>query len=380
MPHSKQRYLFIDLLRFLAVVFMIQGHTFEALLDLHLRTHTLFFVHDFFHGFIAPMFLFASGVAFGISTFKKWEDHIRPSRHMARRFGKFAGLLVIGYALHLPFFSLQKILTEATPTEIAAWLQVDALHCIAITMLLLQTAVFLFKDERKFIYFVAGMAAVIIAISPVLWSIDVKGSLPLWLASYVNMQNNSWFPLFPWSAYIFCGVIFASIFITAKEHHHAVNLMQRSVVIGLAVMAAMFLLLNVPIGLYPPHDVWKANPVIVFARLGFVAVVTSGVFFAEHAVTIPSKIPQMMGRESLFIYIVHLIIIYGSAMNRGLQQFIRPTLSVLEASAVFLVVLTTISFFTYGWYTFKRTYIASALTAKVLLAAVLLILFILRPY
>ncbi|MCK9410584.1 MAG: DUF1624 domain-containing protein, partial [Bacteroidetes bacterium] len=260
MHHSKQRYLFIDLLRFLAVVFMIQGHTFDALLDFSLRKNTLFFVHDFFHGFIAPMFLFASGVAFGISTFKKWEEHITPTKHVARRFGKFIGLLIIGYALHLPFFSLQKILTEATPKEIAAWLQVDALHCLAVSMLVLQTAVFLLKDEKKFIYFAGVLAAVVIAVAPFTWGMNVKETLPLWLGSYVNMQNSSWFPLFPWSAYIFCGVIFASVFINAKEHHHAVNLMQRSVVIGLMVMAAMFLLLNVPLNVYPAHDVWKANP------------------------------------------------------------------------------------------------------------------------
>jgi uncharacterized membrane protein len=380
MPHSKQRYLFIDLLRFLAVFFMIQGHTFDALLDLGLRTHTLFFVHDFFHGFIAPMFLFASGVAFGISTFKRWDEHIIPGRRIAKRFGKFAGLLVIGYVLHLPFFSLTKVLTEATAAELAAWQQVDALHCIAISMLVLQSAVFLLKDERRFVLFAGSVAAVVIFTAPVLWNLPLKEELPLWFASYLNMQNSSWFPLFPWSAYIFCGVVYASFFIRAKEHHQATVFMQRSVVYGLVVMAVMFILVNIPVGFYPPHDVWKANPLIVFARMGFVAVVIAGIFFAEHSVTIPSRIPLMMGRESLFIYIIHLIIIYGSALNKGLQQIIRPTLNVLEASAVFLAVLAVISLFTYGWYTFKRRYNIAGLTVKILLVLTLIITFILRPY
>ncbi|NUN68962.1 MAG: DUF1624 domain-containing protein [Bacteroidetes bacterium] len=380
MPHSKQRYLFIDLLRFLAVIFMIQGHTFDALLDFGLRTHTLFFVHDFFHGFIAPMFLFASGVAFGISTFKRWEEHIVPGERMRKRFGKFAGLLVIGYTLHLPFFSLTKVLTEATPAELAAWLQVDALHCIAVTMLVLQSAVFLLKDERKFVLFTAILAAVIIFLAPVLWSLPLSDRLPLWFASYLNMQNSSWFPLFPWSAYILCGVIYASVFIRAKEHHQAARFMQRSVAYGLAIMAVMFILVNIPMGIYPSHDVWKANPLIVFARMGFVAVVIAGVFFAEHSVTIPSRIPQMMGRESLFIYIIHLVIIYGSALNKGLQQIIGPVLNVLEASSVFIAVLAVISLFTYGWYTFKLRYKTAGLTVKVLLVVALIVTFFLRPY
>ncbi|MFZ4618978.1 MAG: heparan-alpha-glucosaminide N-acetyltransferase domain-containing protein [Bacteroidota bacterium] len=380
MPHSKQRYLFIDLLRFLAVVFMIQGHTFDALLDFDLRSDTLFYAHDFFHGFIAPMFLFASGVAFGISTFKKWEDHRVFSGHARRRYGKFAGLILIGYALHLPYFSLTKILKEGTPVDFAVWLQVDALHCIAVTMLILQTAVLILKEEKRFFLFTASLSVVIILLSPIIWSIDLNGSLPLWLVSYINVGNNSWFPLFPWSAYILCGVVFAYIFLNAKEHHHAVILMQRTVTIGLLLMITSFIFLNIPFHLYPPHDVWKVNPLIILARLGFVMLATSGVFFAEHTYKIRSKIPQIMGRESLFIYIIHLIILYGSVMNKGLQQIILPTLSVVQSSVAFIIVFIALSSFTYGWYQLKKQYPRSALYVRVAVAATFIILFLIRPY
>jgi len=380
MLHSKQRYLFIDLLRFLAVVFMVQGHTFDALLDYDLRSTTLFFAHDFFHGFIAPMFLFASGVAFGISTMKKWEEHTAPTRHVARRYGKFFGLIVIGYALHLPFFSLTKIVREATASEIAMWLQVDALHCIAVTMLILQSAVFILKDEKKFIRFTAVLAVFVIFLSPIVWSLDLVNSLPLWLASYLNAGNNSWFPLFPWSAYTLCGVIFASIFLNAKEHYHAVRLMQNTVSFGIVTLIVSFIAVNLPTNVYPLHDVWKVNPLIIFARLGFVLLVTSAVFFVEHSFKITSKIPQIIGRESLFIYVLHLIILYGSVMNKGLQQLVLPTLSVVEASAAFFIIFIGIASFTYGWYRLKKEYARVAMIARIILAATFILLFLIRPY
>ncbi len=380
MAHSKQRYLFIDLLRFVAVVFMIQGHTFDALLSFDLRSTTLFFAHDFFHGFIAPMFLFASGVAFGISTFKKWEEHVAPTRHVARRYGKFLGLIVIGYALHLPYFSLQKILTEGTGSEIAVWLQVDALHCIAATMLVLQTAVFFLKDEKKFVWFTSACAVIIIFLSPLVWNLDLTDVFPLWLVSYVNVGNNSWFPVFPWSAYILCGVIFASLFINAKEHHDAVNLMQKAVALGVITLTGSLIIVNVPTHIYPVHDVWKVNPLIIFARLGFVAIVTSGVFFAEHSMKIRSQIPQIMGRESLFIYVLHLIILYGSVVNKGLQQLILPTLSVGMSTVIFLLIFAGISLFTYGWYQVKKHYGKTAMAARLTVAATFIILFLTRSY
>jgi uncharacterized membrane protein len=380
MHHSKQRYLFIDLLRFIAVVFMIQGHTFDALLDVNLHSHVLFFAHDFFHGFIAPMFLFASGIAFGISTFKKWEEHTTPTKHVARRYGKYAGLIVIGYALHLPYFSLQKILAEATEAEIAGWLQVDALHCIAATMLILQTAVFLLKDEKRFVWFASIVAVGIIFLSPIMWSMNLTRTFPLWFVSYINSNNLSWFPIFPWSAYILCGVIFSSFFINAKEHHHAVALMQKSIVIGLVMFFGSFILLSLPTQLYPYHDIWKVNPLIIFVRLGFVAIVTSGIFFAEHSYKIRPRIPQLIGRESLVIYVLHLIILYGSVMNQGLQEKIHQTLSVVEASFAFVIIFLVLSVVVFGWNYLKKNFRIAALAGFWSAAGIFLYYFLTRPY
>lgn len=380
MPHSKQRYLFIDLLRFIAVVFMIQGHTFEAMLDVKVRSHTLFFVHDFFHGFVAPMFLFASGVAFGIATFKKWEEHTALTRHVARRFGKFLGLLAIGYALHLPYLSFQKILYHATVSDLTILFQVDALHCIAVTLLLMQTAVFILRDEKKFALFAAVAGTIIIFISPVMWGTSFKNVLPLWFASYLNGESSSWFPLFPWSGFMMYGTVFAWLFLNAKEHRQAMQLMQKLVVWGVVAFTLSLIAVNIPLQLYPPHDIWKANPLIIFARLGFVAVVTSGVFFAEHFVKIKSALPQLMGRESLFIYVIHLIIIYGSVVNLGLKHLFQQNLSVVESLGMFVLVFLITVVFTYGWHVFKKNYKRSALTVRIAAVGVFLYFFLTNPW
>jgi len=85
MPETGQRYLFIDLLRFAAAFLMIQGHVFDALLSTQIKSHSLFYIHDFFHGFIAPAFLFASGVAYGASTMKRWAEHTTWGKRGRRR-------------------------------------------------------------------------------------------------------------------------------------------------------------------------------------------------------------------------------------------------------------------------------------------------------
>src|SRR3954469_10064166 len=171
MAQSKQRYLFIDLLRFVAGIFMIQGHVFDALLSPQVKSASWYYLHDFFHGFIAPMFLFASGVAFGVATIRSWDQHIVWSERVRRRVWKFLALIAIGYALHLPYFSLWKTINAATFMETKAMVQVDALQCIGVTLLILQGSIFLLRKKELFVRLIALCGAVIIFISPVMWSL-----------------------------------------------------------------------------------------------------------------------------------------------------------------------------------------------------------------
>jgi len=140
-PSKDQRFLFIDLLRFGAVVFMLEGHACDAFLKDAIKQTEFYCLHGFFHGFVGPAFLFASGLAFGVATFKNWEQYLSWSPQLRRRLIRFLGLILIGYALHLPFFSLRKTLYDSSSQEISTFLQVDALQCIGVSLLTLQILV-----------------------------------------------------------------------------------------------------------------------------------------------------------------------------------------------------------------------------------------------
>jgi uncharacterized membrane protein len=378
--HDKQRYLFIDLLRFIAVVFMLQGHTFDALLQVSVKNASFFSIHDFFHGFVAPMFLFASGVAFGVSTFKKWDRYEHLTNAVFNRVGRFAGLLLIGYALHLPFYSLNKIIYGTTKVEIAAFFQVDALQCIAVTLLGLQLLVLLLKKEEHFAIVVFSAALVVLFVSPLMWHYSFVKILPLPVVSYLNAENNSWFPLFPWSLYLLFGVAFAYIFVEAKEHHHAIVLMKRVAVLGVALMIVAIAAGYLPIQIYPDHNFWKVNPCVILARVGFLFVTISGLYYVEQSARITSPLPMIMGTESLVIYILHLVLIYGSVINNGLEVTYGGRLTILEAIGVFLIVLFAMSTFAYVWNVIKKNYRRESILLKFALAAIFLFYFITRPY
>lgn len=387
--HSSQqskRYIFIDLLRFSAIVFMLQGHTFDALLLPAVKHFRYFYLHDFFHGFVAPMFLFSSGMAFGVSTMKKWQEHLSFTHTLRKRITRYFSLLVIGYALHLPFFSLNRILNEITPADVASFLQVDALQCIAVTLLFLQLLIIIVRTEKRLVSIVAILAPLIIFVSPIVWSIPFEHSLPLWLSSYLNGDNNSWFPLFPWSAYLFSGVVFAYIFVEAQKRGEDLLLMKRAVVWGIIAVIFLTVVANLPVNFYGPHDFWKDDPVILLLRTVVVVMMASGMYFVERllqgdgTIRIPIKLPIIMGSESLAIYVVHLLVIYGSVANDGLEFSLGGKLSITGAFSVFLLMLVAMSAVAYIWHNTKKNFQRESAVAKLALTTGLLLYFVVRPY
>jgi fumarate reductase subunit D len=56
-----------------------------------------------------------------------------------------------------------------------------------------------------------------------------------------------------------------------------------------------------------------------------------------------------LGRASLMVYTVHLVLVYGSAANEGLMQVIGKTLPYYAAAGVGIVVLVAMVLLTYLW-------------------------------
>jgi len=359
---------------------MIQGHVSDALLSPQIKAHPWFYIYDFFHGFVAPTFLIASGVAYGAATMKRWEEHIFWGKQSRRRVLRFLGLIAIGYALHLPYFSLRKTISSGSPTEIKALLQSDVLQCIGVTLLLLQIGILLLKNKKAFVWAVTAVASIVIFSAPVMWSSHLSGHLPAALVSYLSPENASWFPLFPWAAYILCGVLFGCIFVNAQDSARAASVMLKYAALNVGVLILALIVMYLPFDFYSAHDFWKSNPAMFFVRLSVVGIITSLMFLAERWWKTPQSFPLIMGRESLFIYILHLVIVYGSVVNRGLAQLIGPTLQVAQTLGVFALVFTAIGVITILWYKFKTAYETPASWLTVAGAATFLAAFVIRPW
>ena len=131
------RWLALDLLRFCAVFLMVQGHVFSSLLSAEVRSERWYSHHNFVHGYTAPMFLFAAGLAFGYTTFRAWDAQTRVGPAFWKRMRRYAMLIGIGYALHLPSTSLAALM-ELSPERLRSWLAIDVLQHIGVSLMCCQ--------------------------------------------------------------------------------------------------------------------------------------------------------------------------------------------------------------------------------------------------
>ena len=347
------RWLALDLLRFCAVFLMVQGHTFTELLDPAVRAERWYRHHNFVHGYTAPMFLFASGLAFGFTTFRTWDANLRPGPALWKRFRRYGWLLLIGYLLHLPSRSLQ-VLANLSPERMRGWLQVDVLQHIAISLAVCQLLVVVLRKPGRFAAVIGALFALVVLTAPLVWRWPADQILHPALAGYVNGASGSLFPIVPWAGFTYAGIL-------AAYFARNVDSPSRALAWPFAIVTALLILVPIAINRtlwnpYGVHDFWRTSPYFFFWRLGNVLAVLTLLCFAERWIERAKlavdpaawsakalAIVRVVGQESLIVYVAHLLVLHGSVLNRGIRAYTGQSLSlgwsIFTALALFVAMV-----------------------------------------
>ncbi len=367
-------------MRGFAVVVMVMGHCIDAVLSREVRASELFQLYDAVRGFTAPIFLFVAGFAFSVSTEKRWADLRSIGKPVVRRLSKFLGLLAIGYALHIPFFSLEKLLHNTTPAEYAQMFQADVLHCLAVSMILLQLGLFVIKTPRSFAVFALGLAGVFVFASPFVWQKEVVSAVSPVIAPYLNGLVPSIFPLFPYAGFVLTGVGVGHFYLDARRNESEEFFHHVLVIGALAVVVAGLVFDLLPWSVYPSHDFWKASPDFFLIRVGAVGLVTAGFISLRRIPPAVSGRLVTLGQASLLIYVAHLVIVYGSPANPGLMQTVGQVLPVVQALPLAGTILASMFLVVRVWQYVRDQHLPVARFAQAAAASTLLFHFVTRPW
>jgi len=302
---KKFRLTFIDLMRGLAMIVMIEVHVVNSLMYPALRTETWFYFVNFINGMVAPCFIFISGFAFMLASQSKLAEFRTLKYAFWKQLGRIILIWFLGYLLHIPFFSLYKSKNIATKEHWMSFLSIDVLQCIAFGLLLIFILRLIIKSDKIFIgiIFFLGFSAVIPAAK--IYSINFEQYLPLFIAMYITPIYNTNFPLFPWFGFMAAGILTAWFFLKSGEKGSEPLFMKRIFISGILLSV-----LAIPLIFF--IGIKDVRPDILFfaGRLGIVFIILTCCYYYCMRKDKITPVVLYPSRESLAVYFMHLQFIY----------------------------------------------------------------------
>jgi len=339
---SQHRLTSLDMLRGIAALWMIQVHITNQILDPTLRTGPFFTALNVSNGFVAPAFLFCAGMGLWIALSRKTEDYLALGPALQRYVRRLAYILFWAFMLHVPMEAMQ-----AYPMgSLESWLQFDVLHTIvggSVACL----GVFLWTRSVRGATVAFGVLALaMIAGAPLIATVDFR-STPAFVQALFD-STFSPFPLWPWMLYVVAGAAVAGIVVPRA---HQSNMAWRLIGLGLVLTFGIMLRKEFGPAMSWDDQWWHRSPDVFLFRIGGILLLLGALM------SMPQKwgnakgwqYVQTMGAESLFMYISHLMIVYGST---GASIIAALSLEASEYSTValaFVVVTGPLSVLAYGW-------------------------------
>lgn len=318
---AAERVRFVDVLRVVAAFQMVQGHTVDAVLSTAARTGAVHAGWTWLRGLTAVAFLFVAGVSFHLSTVRRYQAHRGDARAVAHRMRRAGMLVLLGYALHLPLAAAWGGVGGDAASAMRGFAAVDILQCIGVSLAMLEMLVCLLPSRRAFVGACACLGAALLFGAPVTRALVPTGALAP-LVDYVTPLGGSVFPLLPWAGHLCLGVVVGACIDVPLPRARALRLGAIGVLLlsGEAVARAS-----------------GAAPIVVdhLGRLAWVTLVASPLALADAASRTPAWV-QRLGAETLFVYVVHVLFVYGDHV--GLAAVVGPTLSPALAGLVALAV------------------------------------------
>lgn len=351
---EKVRYTFVDLLRGWAIIIMIEVHVFNAFLLPDLKQAGWFDILTFINGLLAPAFLFVSGFAFQVSSGSKLNDMRRLKFSFWKKLGRYISIILIGYALHLPYYSLSKVLNKSTPEQLQAFFAVDVLQCIGVGLIILFAIRLLIHSDKIYHYTLIGLTILVMILSPIFWKTDFTNYFHPVFSNYLNRTNGSLFPIFPWINFILVGAIFAKYFLDAASKEKEEKFIKATTFAGIIMLLSGHLFYS---GLFPGSlTSILPNPVFFIERLGYVLVFATLCWYYSRWMNTNQSFVLDASRESLLIYWLHLTVIYSMIWGKkSLANLIGPSLNFLESvvATVVLMALMVLAAKIWGWIKMK---------------------------
>jgi uncharacterized membrane protein len=323
---SSNRLHYLDWVRGVGAIVMLQGHAFDSFLKPDLRPGGAYTLSQFVGGMPPAIFLFLTGVTLAFLMDSTERKGLPPRERFLTALGRSRYLFLLAFA-----FRLQSFICGFS----AAWqglFRVDVLNCMGFAMALMAVTTLARTRDRAWISAAVGSAVFFASplVSQLGWS-----RVPFLVRDYIAPGYGS-FSFFPWGGYLAFGVGMGSLIRMVREDA-AHRLMQGTAVAGGALVLAGQYFAGARYTLYAKSDFWLNSPAQTLTKLGVTLLLVVAAFvWTRYGSSGGWSWVRQFGITSLLVYWVHIELIYGHEL-----WFLKGNLTVPQtvAAAVALVLL-----------------------------------------
>lgn len=326
------RQAYLDWVRGLAVLIMIEAHVLDSWTLTTDRTRPLFGYAMVVGGFGAPMFLFLAGIAVILSA----ESKFRKTGDFAAswRAAQWRGWQIFGLAF---LFRAQSYLLSGATNAIGL-LKVDILNIMGPAIAMAAAAGRMTQRKGARCALFAAGAAAISLLTPIVRATPWLAWLPDPVEWYFRpTPGRTNFTLFPWAGFVFAGAALGVVLHGDRPPDRARRL-QLALAVGGGLLVWLAYEASFRPSIYARSDFWTSSPSFFALRVGLLVLVLPLAYLWEH-LPFRRKLSawsplEDMGRASLFVYWIHVEMVYGF-----FSRPIRRSLS-LEGALVAYVLFT----------------------------------------
>ena len=327
---------------------MVGAHANDAWTREADRQSDLYMLTVFVAGLAAPLFLFLAGLSLSMAASMRAATigHAEAARVALKR-----GAQVFALAF---LFRLQSQLLGWG--ALSNFLKVDILNVMGLAMMA-AALVWRCSESRAIRITLFAVATTLVTMStPLVREAGVLSALPDPIEAYIRpLPGRTTFALFPWSGFLLAGAIAGELIHAARSHSRERRLQLGLLVCGLAGIGLGYAASFQP-SIYPVANFWTSSPTFFFIRLGICTALLPIAraidlfhlfmrmsFPRIYSSDTPGRVTSTLGRASLFVYWIHVEMVYGvlgRPFRRGLP---------LEASLVAMVVLCLVLYAIVLW-------------------------------
>ena len=292
---------------------MIEGHTIDSWTLVSERNRASFADAIILGGFGAPVFLFLAGIGLVLAAggrTRRGATAVEAAAAARRRAWQIFGLAFL--------FRIQSwVLSGGAP--LITLLKVDILNIMGLAM---AGAAALWGRGRRDIeraILLAGAAVALAMLTPIVraasWLTPLPGPVESYLRPYPALTT---FTLFPWAGFLFAGAALGIWIDRARTDDAERGIMAALAIGGPAVAIAAYGASFLP-PLYQQTNFWTSSPTFFFLRLGILVSAVPAAYVLSRALRSISEPLEYFGRASLFVYWIHVEMVYG-AMSASLHS------------------------------------------------------------